>query len=212
MEIISPAAEQYAKIHSSPTNELLQEIHDFTLQHHAEPHMLSGPVQGKMLSMISRMIKPKRILEIGTLTGYSALCLAEGLTADGMLHTIELREADAAAAQSFFDRSAFKENIKLHQGDAHEILQGLSENWDLVFVDAEKTGYIKYFETLIEKVEPGTFLIFDNVFFHGEVLNEKIKGKSGTAIAAFNEYIQNSNKIDHVMLTVRDGISIMQKK
>lgn len=212
MEIISQAAEQYAKAHSSPTNELLQEIHDFTLQHHAEPHMLSGPVQGKMLSMISRMIKPKRILEIGTLTGYSALCLAEGLPPDGMLHTIELREADAASAQSFFDRSPLKDNIKLHQGDAHEILRELSENWELVFVDAEKTGYIKYFDTLIEKVKPGTFLIFDNVFFHGEVLNEKIKGKSGTAIAAFNEHIKNSNKIDHVMLTVRDGLSIMQKK
>lgn len=212
MEIISPAAEQYVKLHSSPTNELLQEIHDFTLQHHSEPHMLSGHVQGKMLSMISRMIKPTRILEIGTFTGYSALCLAEGLPSDGMLHTIELREADAALAQSFFDRSPFKNNIKLHLGDAHQILQELSEDWQLVFVDADKTGYIQYFDTLIEKVKSGTFLIFDNVLFHGEVLNEKTKGKSGAAIAAFNEYIQHSNKIDHVMLTVRDGISIIQKK
>ncbi|MEY2594973.1 MAG: hypothetical protein RI965_245 [Bacteroidota bacterium] len=212
MEIISPAAEQYAKVHSSPNNELLQEIHDFTLQHHAEPHMLSGPVQGKMLSLISRMIKPKRILEIGTFTGYSALCLVEGLPSDGILHTIELRETDAATAQRFFDRSPFKNKIKLHQGDAHQILQEIDEDWELVFVDAEKTGYIKYFDTLIEKVKPGTFLIFDNVFFHGEVLNEKIKGKSGNAIAAFNDHIKNSNKIDHVMLTVRDGISIMQKK
>lgn len=212
MEIIAPAAEQYAKAHSSPSNGLLEEIYAFTLQYHAEPHMLSGPVQGKILSLISRMIKPKRILEIGTFTGYSALCLAEGLASEGILHTIELRETDADTAQSFFDRSPFKNKIKLHRGDAHQILQELSEDWELVFVDAEKTGYIKYFDALIEKVKPGTFLIFDNVFFHGEVLNEKIKGKNGNAIAAFNEHVQKSNKIDHVMLTVRDGISIMQKK
>ena len=212
MEIISPAAEQYAKQYSSSTNELLQEIYDFTVQQHAEPHMLSGPVQGKFLSMISKMIKPKRILEIGTLTGYSALCLAEGLSKDGLLHTIELRETDAANAQSFFDKSPLKDKIILHQGDAHQILQTLLEDWDLIFVDAEKTGYINYFDTLIERVKSGTFLIFDNVFFHGEVLNEKIKGKNGNAIAAFNKHIQHCNKIDHVMLTVRDGISIMQKK
>lgn len=213
MDFISSVAEHYAEAHSSSTNELLQEVYAYTLQYHAAPHMISGPVQGKLLSMISRMIQPKKILEIGTLTGYSALCLAEGLHPNGMLHTIEMRESDAAVARGFFDRSPFSKKIKLHQGDAHQILETLIENWDLIFVDAEKTGYINYFDTLMERVLPGTFLIFDNVFFHGEVFNEKVTGKNASAIAAFNAHIlKNEDRVDHVMLTVRDGISIMQKK
>ena len=212
MEFISPLAQQYAEQHSSPTNELLQEIYAFTLAHHTEPHMISGPIQGNFLSMISKMIQPKRILEIGTFTGYSALCLAEGLSTNGMLHTIETRDTDVKIAQSFFDKSLFKNNIKLHHGDAHALITTLNEDWDLVFVDAEKTGYVQYFDTLIERVKSGTILLFDNVLFHGEVLHEQIKGKSAQAINAFNQHIKNNHQIDYVMLTVRDGISIIRKK
>ncbi|MEN9744186.1 MAG: hypothetical protein RL640_24 [Bacteroidota bacterium] len=211
MELINPAAEKYAYSHSSATNALLQEIHDYTHQYHAEPHMLSGPVQGKFLSMISRMIKPKRILEIGTLTGYSSLCLAEGLPPEGELHTIELRSEDARIAQAFFDRSKHKEQIKLHVGNAHEIIPHLKENWDLIFVDAEKTGYIDYFNALLEIVIPGTFMLFDNVFFHGEVLKEEIKGKNALAINHFNVHIKQNESTDKVMLSIRDGITIVQK-
>ena len=212
MEFISQAADFYVQEHSTATSKLLQEIHDFTDQHHAEPHMLSGPVQGKFLSMVSRMIKPKRILEIGTFTGYSSLCLAEGLKTDGVLHTIEMRAADAEIAQSFFDKSDYKSKIQLHVGDAHQLLGSLDEDWDLVFVDADKTGYIDYFNFLNALVKPGTFLLFDNVLFHGEVLSENIKGKSAKAIAAFNEHLKKINNIDFVMLTIRDGITIIQKK
>ena len=212
MEFISPLAQQYAEQHSSSTNELLQEIYAFTLAHHSEPHMISGPVQGNFLSMMSRMIQPKRILEIGTFTGYSALCLAEGLSSNGTLHTIETREADVKIAQSFFEKSIFKNKIKLHHGDAHELITTLNEDWDLVFVDAEKTGYVHYFDTLIERVKSGTILLFDNVLFHGEVLHEQIKGKSAQAINTFNQHIKNNHQIDYVMLTVRDGISIIRKK
>jgi predicted O-methyltransferase YrrM len=212
MEFILPLANAYAEQHSSVTDNLLQEIHAFTLENHAEPHMISGPLQGNLLSMLSRMIKPKRILEIGSFTGYSALCLAKGLSLDGILHTIELREEDAAIAQAYFDRSEHGLQIKLHMGNARELLPALEEDWDLIFIDADKTGYLDYYGLLIEKVKPGTFFIIDNVLFHGEVLKEKISGKSAKAVAAFNAFIREDNRVEKVMLTVRDGLSILIKK
>jgi predicted O-methyltransferase YrrM len=212
MEFILPLANAYAEQHSSVTDNLLQEIHTFTLENHAEPHMISGPLQGNLLSMLSRMIKPKRILEIGSFTGYSALCLAKGLSLDGILHTIELREEDAAIAQAYFDRSEHGLQIKLHMGNARELLPALEEDWDLVFIDADKTGYLDYYGLLIDKVKPGTFFIIDNVLFHGEVLKEKISGKSAKAVAAFNAFIREDNRVEKVMLTIRDGLSILIKK
>ena len=212
MEFILPLANAYAEQNSSLTDNLLQEIHAFTLENHAEPHMISGPLQGNLLSMLSRMIKPKRILEIGSFTGYSAICLAKGLSSDGVLHTIELREEDAAIAQAYFDRSEHGLQIKLHVGNAREFLPALEEDWDLVFIDADKTGYLDYYGLLIDKVKPGTFFIIDNVLFHGEVLKEKISGKSAKAVAAFNAFIREDNRVEKVMLTVRDGLSILIKK
>lgn len=212
MEFILPLANAYAEQHSSVTDNLLQEIHAFTLENHAEPHMISGPLQGNLLSMLSKMIKPKRILEIGSFTGYSAICLAKGLSSDGILHTIELREGDAAIAQAYFDRSEHGLQIKMHVGNAGELLPAMEEDWDLVFIDADKTGYLDYYGLLIDKVKPGTFFIIDNVLFHGEVLKEKISGKSAKAVAAFNAFIREDNRVEKVMLTVRDGLSILIKK
>lgn len=212
MEFILPSANAYAEQHSSVTDKLLQEIHAFTLENHAEPHMISGPLQGNLLSMLSKMIKPKRILEIGSFTGYSAICLAKGLSSDGILHTIELREGDAAIAQAYFDRSEHGLQIKLHVGNARELLPAMEEDWDLVFIDADKTGYLDYYGLLIDKVKPGTFFIIDNVLFHGEVLKEKISGKSAKAVSAFNAFIREDNRVEKVMLTVRDGLSILIKK
>lgn len=212
MEFILPLANAYAEQNSSVTDNLLQEIHVFTLENHAEPHMISGALQGNLLSMLSKMIKPKRILEIGSFTGYSAICLAKGLSPDGVLHTIELREEDAAIAQAYFDRSEHGLQIKLHVGNAIELLPSMEEDWDLVFIDADKTGYLDYYGLLIDKVKPGTFFIIDNVLFHGEVLKEKISGKSAKAVAAFNAFIREDNRVEKVMLTVRDGLSILIKK
>ena len=212
MEFSFEAANNYCLQHSSSTAELLEEIHAFTYQHHTEPHMLSGALQGKFLSMISHMVQPKRILEIGTFTGYSALCLAEGLAPGGALHTIEKREDDAKIAKGFFDRSPFSQQIIQHTGDGHEIIHTINEEWDLIFIDADKTGYTDYFQYLIDKVKVGTYFLFDNVLFHGEVLNEQVKGKNGKAISAFNEYLKNNNQIDLVMVPIRDGISIVRKK
>ena len=211
MELIYPQIQQYAENFSSPENELLKEVADYTLQNHKEANMLSGHLQGKVLQMLSYMIKPRRILEIGTFTGYSALCLAQGLTSDGLLHTIELREAEALTAKGYFDRSSFANRIILHTGNALEILPGLHETWDLVFIDADKPAYIEYFNLVLPKLRKNGFIFADNIFFHGEVLNETPKSKSAKGIKAFNEFIKNRSDIEKVILTLRDGLYLIRK-
>ena len=138
--------------------------------------MLSGHLQGKLLEMISCMIQPRRILEIGTFTGYSAFCLAKGLTDEGQLHTIELREEDAQTARSFFDRSAYAGQIISHTGNALDIIPKLDETWDLVFIDADKPAYIEYFNLVLPRLRKNGFILADNIFFHGQVLEENVKG------------------------------------
>ena len=186
MEIINPLVQEYAEKFSSPEDELQKEVAEFTYKNHPESQMLSGHLQGKFLEMGSRMIRPRRILEIGTFTGYSALCLAKGLPDDGLLHTIELRENDAATAKGFFDRSAYKEKIILHIGDAKKIVSELNEMFDLVFIDADKPGYIEYFNLVFPKLNKNGFIFADNIFFHGEALEAEPKGKNGKAIKDFN--------------------------
>ena len=212
MDIIEPTINEYALQHSTHDDVLLEEIKAFTEENHQEAHMLSGPLQGTFLSMVSKMIKPKKILEIGTFVGYSAICLAKGLPLDGALHTIEKRIEDAEIAQAYFDRSNFKNQIHLHVGQALEIITKIDEDWDLIFVDADKTGYLDYYNYLIERVRPGTWFLFDNVFFHGEVIKTPIKGKSAKAISIFNEFIKNDHRVENVMLTIRDGLMLLHKK
>jgi caffeoyl-CoA O-methyltransferase len=210
MELVNHIAEEYAKRFSSPLDEVLQEVEDFTLQHHPHAQMLSGHVQGKLLEMISCMIKPQQILEIGTFTGFSALCLAKGLQPGGTLHTIELREDDAATAKKYFSQANVN-NIALHVGDAKEIIPVLEEQWDLVFIDADKVSYIDYYELTLPAVKKGGFILADNVLFHGEVLEAVLKGKNAKAIQAFNEHIADDERVEKVLLTVRDGLLLIKK-
>lgn len=196
---------------TSAENELLAEVNAFTYEHHAEPHMLSGHVQGQLLSMFSHMIRPHRILEIGTFTGYSALCLAAGLQTEGILHTIESREPTAVIARNFFQKSPFKDKIKLHLGNAAEIIPQLNEIWDLAFIDADKTGYINYFELVFPYVKKNGFILADNIFFHGEAFKDTAKGKSAKAVKQFNEFIQQRTDIEKVVLTIRDGLYLIRK-
>jgi caffeoyl-CoA O-methyltransferase len=210
MELVNHIAEAYAKRFSSPLDGVLQEVEDFTLQHHPHAQMLSGHVQGKLLEMISCMIRPQQILEIGTFTGFSALCLVKGLQPGGSLHTIELREDDAATAKKYFIQSNVN-NIVLHVGDAREIIPALNEQWDLVFIDADKVSYIDYYELTLPAVKKGGFILADNVLFHGEVLETSLKGKNAKAIQAFNEHVANDNRVEKVLLTVRDGLLLMKK-
>lgn len=212
VDIISPEAWRYSMQHSSDVVPLLQELEEYTTLHHPEAHMLSGKLQGRFLSLFSRLLQPMAILEIGTFTGYSALCLAEGLSPQGVLHTIESREKDAAIARSFFERSAWSRQIKVHLGEAHEVLKSLSARWDLVFIDADKVSYIDYFNIVLPALRPGGFILADNVFFHGQVFEAIPKGKNAKAIAAFNEYIIQHPQVEVLMLPLRDGISVIQKK
>jgi caffeoyl-CoA O-methyltransferase len=212
MEIIDPAAQAYAQRYSTPTSHLLQEIAAYTEAHHPEAHMLSGPLQGKFLEIVSRLLGPRRILEIGTFMGYSALCLAAGLTADGRLHTIELREADADLAAENFRRANWQDQIILHRGNALAIIPALEEIWDLVFIDADKPGYVDYYNLVLPRVRAGGLIIADNVLFHGQVLGPKVEGKSAKAIQAFNEVVAADETVENVMLTVRDGLMFIRKK
>ena len=211
MELINPLVETYAGALTSPADELLEEIKEYTLKHHAEPQMLSGHLQGKFLEMASYMIRPRRILEIGTFTGYSALSLAKGLTADGLLHTIELREDDAARCRAYFDRSEYARQIILHTGNALNIIPKLEEEWDLVFIDADKPAYIEYFNLVFPRLRKNGFIFADNIFFHGEVLEDPVKGKSAKGIKAFNEFIRSRRDIDKMVLTLRDGLFLLRK-
>jgi len=212
MELINPKAEQYAKQYTSALDELLEEIENYTIANHPHAHMLSGHVQGKMLELFSKMIAPKRILEIGTFIGFSALCLAKGLQADGKLITLELREEDAATAKQYFAKAGMGPKIELLIGDALQIIQTLREKWDLVFIDADKVNYINYYELTLPSLKSGGWILADNVFFHGDVLQENIQGKNAKAIQAFNEHIKNDDRIERVMLTIRDGLFLIQKK
>lgn len=212
MEFLHPLADLYATLHTTPDDELLKAIADYTNETHPKAHMLSGPVQGRLLEMISSMINPERILEIGTFTGYSALCLAKGLKENGKLYTIEMRADDAQKAAVFFNKSALKDKITLQVGDAGSIIPTLKEAWDLVFIDADKVNYTRYYEMVLPDVKTGGYIIADNVLFHGEVLTEKKEGKNAKAIHAFNEYIKNDNRVETVMLTVRDGLMLIRKK
>ena len=211
MDLFHPLMQQYAEDYSSPEDELLKEINDYTLNNHSEYTMLSGHLQGKLLEMISRMIQPRRILEIGTFTGYSALCLTKGLTPDGQLHTIELRETDAATAKGFFKRSSYAGQIILHTGNALDIIPALTDSWDLVFIDADKVSYIEYFKLVLPQVRQNGFILADNIFFHGEVFEEKVTGKNAKAIQAFNEFIRERNDIDKMIITLRDGLYLIRK-
>jgi len=211
MNIVNAAVQQYSEKYTSAEDELLKEVFDFTVQNHPKHHMISGPLQGKFLEMVSFMIKPERILEIGTFTGYSALCLAKGLQIDGVLHTIELREEDAISAKTFFDRSFFREKIILHIGDALEIVGKLDDMWDLVFIDADKENYISYFNLVLPKVKQNGFILADNVLFHGEVLEKEIKGKSAKAIQAFNDFLLKRTDVEKMLLPLRDGLMLIRK-
>jgi predicted O-methyltransferase YrrM len=212
MEVLDQKLQDYVQQYASALDPLLLENERDTWQHRREPHMISGQVQGKVLEMLSLMIRPKKILEIGTFTGFSALCLAKGLEAGGKLHTIELREEDALNAAGYFEKSDFRDQIILHIGNAKEIIPTLVDEWDIVFIDADKTGYIDYYELTLPRVRKGGWIIADNVLFHGDVLHAEPKGKNGKAVQAFNDHIKADGRIEHVLVTVRDGLMLIRKK
>jgi caffeoyl-CoA O-methyltransferase len=211
LNIIDPLVQAYSAQFSSEEDALLQDIQVVT-QSHPQANMLSGHVQGKFLEIISRLLQPKRILEIGTFMGYSAICLAKGLADGGQLHTIEIREEDANKAAKNFRKANPAGKIILHLGNALDIVPTLQETWDLVFIDADKVAYLEYYSLVLPFVRSGGLIIADNVLFHGEVLEKEIRGKNARAIQAFNEAVRKDESVDKVLLTLRDGLLLIRKK
>ncbi len=176
------------------------------------PVMLSGHLQGAFLAMSSRMIRPRRILEVGTYTGYSALCLAEGLTEDGILHTIDINEELEHMHQRYWSAAGMQDKIRMHVGQAAEIIPSLNERWDLVFIDADKVNYGLYYDLIIDKVRPGGFIFADNVLYDAEViLPEQEQSRNARAMHAFNEKIKADSRVRQLLLPLRDGILMMEK-
>ncbi|HTF30079.1 MAG TPA: O-methyltransferase [Flavitalea sp.] len=211
MDIINPLAQVYAEKFSGTEDPVLKEIARETAANREDAQMLSGHLQGKFLEMISKMLKPERILEIGTFMGYSAICLAKGLLNNGKLHTIELRQEDGVTAQANFKKANLGDQIILHVGNALTIIPTLNEPWDLVFIDADKANYVEYYKLIFPSVKPGGIILADNVLFHGQVLEEPIKGKNAKAIQAFNEYLDQDVRVEKVLLTIRDGLLMIRK-
>src|SRR6476620_5798390 len=212
MELILELAEKYADVITTPEDVVLKKINEETYATHEDSQMLSGHVQGKLLQFISTILQPKYILEIGTFVGYSAICLAKGLRADGELHTIELRQADADLSLKNFKQAELHNKIHLHVGNAVDIIPTLPFQWDLVFIDADKPGYITYYDMVVERLSKNGLIIADNVLFHGQVLEDPIKGKNALAIDAFNKHVSADERTEQVLLTVRDGLLLIKKK
>ena len=211
MDLIHPLALSYAERHSIQENVQLNEL-EINSKRHPHGHMLSGNSQGKFLEMISLIANPTYILEIGTFLGYSAICLARGLKPEGELHTLENDEESAQIARENFKNSKTGKKIILHTGNALELLNRIDKPWDLVFLDADKTGYMSYYDALVPKLRSGAFILADNVLFHGQVLETPVKGKSALAIQAFNERVKEDSRVEKMMLTLRDGIYLIRKK
>ena len=212
MDFINPLATHYTEAYSNATPSYLKNLYEETLATHEHGHLQSSWTQGGFLSFISKMLAPTHILEIGSFTGFSALCLAEGLTINGELHTIELREQDAQKAKAAFDINPRLKQLHMHVGDAKEIIPTLHKKWDLVFIDADKTSYIEYYNIVLPLLNDKGIIIVDNVLFHGEVLEDTVKGKSAKAIQAFNEHVLSDENTEQVMLSIRDGLTLIRKK
>jgi len=212
MHFISEDLENYVTNHSQAEPELLAKLNKETHQKILQPRMLSGHFQGRVLSMLSKLIRPKTILEIGTYTGYAALCLAEGLQEDGVLHTIDNNEELVEFQKKYFEASDYKNQIVQHLGNALEIIPTLNLKFDLVFIDADKKNNELYLELVINKVKPGGLILIDNVLWSGKIVDEKANDKSTKALKSFNEKCSQDSRFEKLLLPIRDGILILRKK
>ena len=212
MNFLDPEIEQYAEAHTTPESPLLAEIARDTYLEVLQPRMLSGHLQGRVLSMLSKMIRPNAVLEIGTYTGYSALCLAEGLTEDGILLTIDKNIELYDRANAYFSESEFASKIKMLKGNALIIVPELEQQWDLVFIDADKENYQKYYDLTLPKLNKGGFITADNVLWSGKVIDANENDVDTTALRSFNTSLIEDKRVEVLMLPVRDGLTVVRKK
>ncbi len=213
MDFIPEKIDQYVVSHTEDEPQLLQELSRETWQKIMVPRMLSGHFQGRVLSIISKLINPKNILEIGTYTGYSALCMAEGMRKDGMLHTIDKNEELFDFQKKYFDKSDYKEQIKQYVGNALDIIPTINAKFDLVFIDADKSNYSNYFYAIIEKMNNGGVILSDNVLWSGKVIEElQPKDKDTPALIEYNKLLKDDPRVETVLLPIRDGLTISRVK
>jgi predicted O-methyltransferase YrrM len=213
MDFLPEKIDEYAVAHSQPEPELLKELHRETWQKVLAPRMLSGHLQGRVLSMLSKLINAKYILEIGTYTGYSALCLAEGMRADGELHTIDINEELHDLQRKYFDKSGYGSNIIQHTGKALEIIPQLNKTFDLVFIDADKRNYPSYLELILPRLHSGSVIISDNVLWSGKVVEPLKEDDLDTkALLQYNEMLNEDARLESVLLPIRDGLTITRVK
>jgi len=213
MHFIPENLDDYVVSHSENEPELLQELNRETYQKILQPRMLSGQYQGRILSMFSKLVNPKNILEIGTYTGYSALCLAEGMQSNGVLHTIDVNEELVDFQRKYFDKSGYGKQIHQYLGNALEIIPKLDTTFDLVFIDADKENYSNYFNVIIDKLNTGGIIISDNVLWSGKVLETTFKkdDTSTPALIEYNALLKKDKRIETVVLPIRDGLTISRK-
>lgn len=205
--------EQYILEHLDSEDELLYELNRKTHIHILQPRMLSGHLQGQILKMICRMIQPKHILEIGTFTGYSCICMAQVLPDDGFIDTIDIDDEMEPFTQSFFDRSGLAHKIKMHLGDALDVIPTLQKTYDLIFIDGDKRQYPKYYEQAREIVRPGGFILADNILWDGKVVEPLARNDAYTkGILEFNKMVKEDKSVEKVIFPFRDGIFVIQKK
>ena len=212
MTQITPELEQYILDHTSPEDTVLEELNRATRTGTRDPQMMAGHLQGRILEMISRMVRPRRVLEIGTFTGYSSICLARGLSGEGQLFTIERNEKITGFAASYIRNAGLEDRITILTGDAREIIPGLQETFELVYLDAEKTEYLDYYRAVFPRLRQGGYLLADNVLWGGKVLDKPGPGDDSTrGILAFNEEIRKDPRVEQVILPVRDGLMLARK-
>ena len=212
MNFLDPEIEQYAEAHTTPESSLLAQITRDTYLEVLQPRMLSGHLQGRVLSMLSKMIRPNAILEIGTYTGYSALCLAEGLSAHGTLLTIDKNIELYDRANAYFSESEFASKIKMLKGNALTIVPDLKQKWDLIFIDADKENYQNYYDLTLPNLNKGGFIIADNVLWSGKVIDANENDVDTIALRSFNTSLIEDSRVEVLMLPVRDGLTVVRKK
>jgi len=213
MHFLSEELENYAAQHTEDEPLLLKELNKRTHLNVLQPRMISGHFQGRFLSLLSKMVQPRTILEIGTYTGYATLCLAEGLHPEGVLHTIDIKEELTDLQREFFDRSGYGSQIVQHLGKAADIIPSLDTTFDLVFIDADKQNYAHYFDLVIEKMNRGGLILSDNVLWSGKVVEEvKHNDKHTQALMAYNQKIKDDPRVETVLLPIRDGITLSRVK
>ncbi|WP_421754793.1 O-methyltransferase [Croceimicrobium sp.] len=213
MHFLDPKLEDYLSAHHDAEPDLLAQLNRETHLKVLQPRMLSGALQGRYLSMISKLAQPKYILEIGTYTGYSALCLAEGLQDGGELHTLEINDELETMCRKYFVAAGKAEQIHLHIGDALDSLQKLKRDWDLVFIDADKPRYLDYYKLLIPRLKSGAFILADNVLWSGKVIEEPLPNDESTqALLEFNTFVQEDDRVENLLLPLRDGLMCIRVK